>query len=147
MKFLNPKSLEISDINFTDYIQLDIDSKVLLTTKVARLIAMFDEIVPKPKTENRPVTYVVNVFEENDYLLEDSVVNYVMGLILTSLNQDEPTRDKLITLVPESMSSVSAPELSILGYLNYSKGNPIQIQLTRVLDNGSGPEEKVNYLI
>lgn len=148
MKFLDPKALKISEINFTDSLQFDIYARDILTIKLARLAEMFKENVPKPQSANRPITYVVNLFEEKDYIVEEKMLKFVMGLILNALNEDEVTRDRLISKIPESMSSVYATELSILNYLNYSKGNPIQISVTRqYIDNEELVDSEVFSLV
>ena len=148
MKFLDPQITKIGDYKIVDYLQFDIYAKDILSAKMAQVLAVFQKAVPKPKNKNKPICYKVTLYENEDNYIKEELLTYFMGLILSSLTQTEPTKIPLVTELPEKLKTIYASPLSILNYINYGPGNPIQIEVTRKeLKDGEVIDSEVFYLI
>lgn len=148
MKFLDPQITKIGDYKLVDYLQFDIYAEDILSAKMAQVLTVFRKVVPKPKNKNKPICYKVTLYENEDNYIKEELLIYFMGLILSSLTQTEPTKIPLVTELSEELRIIYASPLSVLNYINYGPGNPIQIEVTRKeLKDGVIVDSEVFYLI
>lgn len=148
MKFLDPASLKISEISYADHLQFDLSAKDFLTMKVVDLTNLFMSKMPKPQHKNKPVSYVVTLIEEKDYILNERHLKIIPSLMLNSLSGSEVTREPFVKKIPKELNEVYASDLSILNYINYGTGHPIQIAIRRnYVQEGVVLDSEVYYLI
>lgn len=148
MKFLDPASLKISEIGYADHLQFDLSAKDFLTMKVVDLTDLFISKMPKPQHKNKPVSYLVTLIEEEDYVLHERHLRIIPSLMLNSLSGSEVTREPFVKKIPKELNEVYASDLSILNYINYGTGHPIQIAIRRnYIQEGVVLDSEVYYLI
>ena len=148
MKFLNPVTLKIEESELIEYLQFGISAEEILTTGVAKIKYLFKERVPLPQVKNKPVYYKVELFENDQYIMEEKYLSYIIALILSSLCGKEQTSEKFITAVPAELDSAYITPMSLLTYLNYGIGHPIQVEVTRkYIVDGELKDMEVYYLV
>lgn len=151
MLFLDPQSASIIEIGAFDAYQVDLYAKDVLGIQegvVPNIKELLSSIVKKPVHKTKPVCYNFFLHEEEDTILTDSEIGWILNGVLTSLTGDTRTREKHLTIF-EEQERVQASHFSIIDYINYGPGVPIQILFTRSMydDNEELIDSEETYLV